>query len=169
QELALFLAESNKFVSCQTPSGFPFVNGYRKQISKRPHFPILGELRQKKIIVDWDGDALAKGPRSVSSAVVANVVHAYDAALLMLWVNALGREGIKDVVTVHDCIGCHAPDVETMRDIGLKALRRMYIEHDPLAEICAAAEAASNRKPPAPLDRGDYNYDELLKAKYAFN
>jgi hypothetical protein len=43
----------------------------------------------------------------------------------------------------------------------------MYIEHNPLAEIWAAAEAAT--KPPAPLDRGDYNYDELLKAKYAFN
>jgi len=87
----------------------------------------------------------------------------------MLWVNAANRARIKNIVSVHDCIGCHAPDVDKLRNIGLKALRDMYTDHDVLAHIWKRAHKATNQELPRQPDRGAYDYDNLLKAINAFS
>jgi DNA-directed RNA polymerase len=163
QEFALALAKRGKFIRWRTPSGFPFVNCYRNQIIRRPRFLIGAQPRQKKIIVGWGGARLG-GDRNVKSAVVANTAHACDAALLMLTVNAARLDGIHDIVSVHDCYGSHASDVERVREIILGQLRLMFEHRDVLREIWNEGDAYG---PPPP--REAFDWDGLLKAKHAFS
>jgi DNA-directed RNA polymerase len=168
QQLAVALGREEKFVSWQTPSGFPFRNCYRNPVKERPRFIIGDEPRQKVVSVGWGGPRLG-GQHSVKSGVVANVVHACDASHLMLTVNAANRAGISDIVSVHDSLGCHAADVERFRCIILDQLMQMHEQHDVLGEIWNAARAATDAPLPAQLEREAFNWRGLLKAKHAFS
>jgi Autographiviridae RNA polymerase len=147
------LAKKTEFLRWTTPSGFRLINCYRKIKTKRERFTIRGKSEQKTIAVGWQDELpIAK----LEKAVAPNFVHACDSSLLTLAVNAAVREGIVDIVTVHDCLGTHASETERFREIILETLGRMYQEHDVLDEIGI------------PLERGDYDPAAVLKAKYAF-
>ena len=104
------------------------------------------------------------GGGSVSSAIVANVVHACDAALLMLTVNAASKAAVNDIVSVHDCYGCHAPDVERLREIILGQLKLMFEHRDVLREIWNETDAVE-----PPPSREAFDWNGLLRAKHAFS
>jgi DNA-directed RNA polymerase len=162
-DLAVALGKRGKFVRWQTPSGFPFVNCYRNPATKRLRFLIGAEPRQKTVITGWNGARLAGG-QNVKSAVVANTVHACDAALLMLTVNAAARAGIVDVVTVHDCYGCHAPDVERLREIILGQLKLVFEHRDTLREIWNETDVVE-----PPPSREAFGWNGLMRAQHAFS
>jgi DNA-directed RNA polymerase len=111
--------------------------------------------------------------RDAADGAVPNVVHALDATHLLRTVNACVAEGIKDIVTVHDCFGCLAPQAEQFNSIIRREFVRMYEEHDPLTEIreralCSLNALAPRLLPPVP-ERGSLDLREFSKSLYGFS
>jgi hypothetical protein len=73
----------------------------------------------------------------VLSAAAPNFVHSLDAAHLIKVVNAAVSEGIMDILTVHDCFYCLAPQATRLHEIILEQLADMYRASDPLADLRA--------------------------------
>lgn len=69
------------------------------------------------------------------SSAPANFVYSVDAAHLIRVVNAAVGEGISDILTVHDCFYCLAPQATRFREIIHKELADLYKHSNPLAEL----------------------------------
>jgi Autographiviridae RNA polymerase len=160
--LAVVLQKENKPLSWETPSGFPWLNCYREHDIKRSWFLIQGELKQKTIAVGYKDNLRS---RKTKDSAAPNFIHACDASHLALTINAAG---ISDLVAVHDCLGCHAPLADHLREAILRTLVEMYSKHDALAEVLASAQAVTNAKLPSLPPAGSFDLRETLRASYAF-
>src|SRR5262249_8532370 len=89
-----------------SPTGLPIGNRYYKSRTKTVEMKIRGVRVEYRVADGWSSDIL-KGKARNSAA--ANFVHSRDAAHLIRSVNAAVREGITNVVCVHDCFGTTAP------------------------------------------------------------
>jgi DNA-directed RNA polymerase len=156
------LQKENKPLSWETPSGFPWLNCYREHDIKRSWFLIQGELKQKTIAVGYKDNLRS---RKTKDSAAPNFIHACDASHLALTINAAG---ISDLVAVHDCLGCHAPLADHLREAILRTLVEMYSKHDALAEVLASAQAVTNAKLPSLPPAGSFDLRETLRASYAF-
>jgi DNA-directed RNA polymerase len=113
-------------------SGFPVINSYRRSRAPRVRLPFLG---QSVTIADGYLDK-PRRQKTIDSAV-ANLVHSHDAAHLARWTNAAVEEGIKNIMTIHDCAGALAPDVRRFGQIRRWELVKMYLGYDTLARLRA--------------------------------
>ena len=161
--LAVALQKEDKPLSWTTPSGFPWLNCYRERDTKRARFLIQGKLKQKTIAVGYK-DSLSL--QETKNGAAPNFIHACDASHLVLTINAAG---IPDLVAVHDCLGCHAPMADHLREAILRTLVEMYSKHDVLAEVLASAQAVTNAKLPSLPPAGSFDLSETLRASYAFH
>jgi len=135
-------------------SGFPVINSYRRSRAPRVRLPFLG---QSVTIADGYLDK-PRRQKTIDSAV-ANLVHSHDAAHLARWTNAAVEEGIKNIMTIHDCAGAMAPDVRRFGQIRRWELVKMYLSYDTLARL-----RADNLPPGAndlPLPDYDPDFDGL--------
>jgi DNA-directed RNA polymerase len=107
-----------------SPTGLPIGNRYYKSRTKTVEMKIRGVRVEYRVADGWSSDIL-KGKARNSAA--ANFVHSRDAAHLIRSVNAAVREGITNVVCVHDCFGTTAPRMERFREIINRELTLMYV------------------------------------------
>jgi DNA-directed RNA polymerase len=161
-KLAETLQKEDKPLSWTTPSGFPWLNCYREPDTKRPRFLFPDKVRQKTIAIGYK-DRLR--PQKTKNSAAPNFIHACDASHLALTINAAG---IPDLVAVHDCLGCHAPMADHLRETILRTFVEMYSQHDVLAEVLASAQAVTNAKLPSLPPAGPFDLRETLRATYAF-
>jgi DNA-dependent RNA polymerase-like protein len=171
-------AEHGRFLEWTSPSGFPVANRYQKHNTITVTC-LRGSVRvaQHKVADDVT-DQIDHG--KVVAAAAPNFVHSLDAAHLIKVVNAAVGEGITNLLTVHDCYYCLAPQATRLHALILEELADIYRDNDPLAElrrrnvsvpdilpvppkgeICIWPDGSSSERTPLPL--------ELVKnAKHAF-
>jgi DNA-directed RNA polymerase len=124
-------ADHGRSLEWTTPSGFPVINLYQKLKTKTVQC-LHGSIRvaQHRVAVGPAGihreDAL--------DGASANFVHSLDAAHLIKVANAAAAEGI-DILTVHDCYSCLAPQVTRLLEIVLDQLADIYGSDDLLVEL----------------------------------
>jgi Autographiviridae RNA polymerase len=158
-----------------SPTGLPIGNRYYRPHTKTVEMKIRGVRVEYRVACGWSSDIL-KGKARNSAA--ANFVHSRDAAHLVRSVNAAVREGITNVVCVHDCFGTTAPRMERFREIINRELTLMYVGrmvhapglppslgHNPLAQL--RAWNAGEDYPPPP-QQGTLDPIEVGNAKYTF-
>jgi hypothetical protein len=126
-------ANENRFLEWTSPSGFPVSNRYQK-----PNMITVtcmrGSVRvAEHRVADGVTDQIAR--KKVVAAAAPNFVHSLDAAHLVKVVNAAVSEGITDILTVHDCFYCLAPQATRLHEIILGELANLYGNNDPLAEL----------------------------------
>jgi len=104
------------------------------------------------------------------------VVHALDAAHLMLTVRRLHGEGLRHFAAIHDSYGVHAYDadrlVRALREEFVRMYRAPLLEQFLDAQIAALPAGASTAAIEAfratiPIT-GDLDLDEVLRARYMF-
>jgi DNA-directed RNA polymerase len=116
-----------------------------------------------------------------AAGIAANLTHSMDASHLLLSVGNAVDQGITDIATVHDSFGCLACDAPRFLTIIRETLKRMYEDHDILAELYESARADLT---PAGLEKlqndlqekgfngvpekGTLDLTEILNARYAF-
>jgi DNA-directed RNA polymerase len=169
QKVTRALSAAGKQLRWTTPTGFPLINCYQEKETKRVRLWLNAREVQVKLATD-------ENPRidkmKAANAVAPNVVHACDAAHLMLTVNAAVSEGITSIATVHDSFGCLAPDAPRFREIIREQFVRLYEEHDVLKEVLDQARVDlgedSKGLPEKPPDRGDLDIHQVRDAEYAF-
>jgi DNA-directed RNA polymerase len=167
------LAHEGKVMNWKTPVGLPWFNNYYEYAIKKVRLFLheRGVRRPIRAHVSLgEGQRVRKS--KCANAVSPNLVHACDAAHLMLVVNACIAEGIVNIATVHDSFGCLAPQADRFNAIIREQLVKMYQDHDVLAEVLEAAkrdltEHNWDMLPTVPA-KGNLKVDDIRNAKYAF-
>ena len=169
QKAARALAHEGKPLTWTTPTGLPWANRYYEHNVKRVELWLSDVCIRLNI-----ADGTHKGINKDKSAngVAPNLVHACDAAHLLLTVLAAFSEDVTQLATVHDSFGCLASRAGRFRQIILETFVRMYEEHDVLAEVhqqakCDLTVHNVGRLPDVP-DYGPLNIKEVLNAQFAF-
>jgi DNA-directed RNA polymerase len=110
--LAEARAREGRFLEWLTPTAFPVSNRYEKPDTRRIY------LTHDAISVCFnvaDGTLPTANNTKALNAAAPNFVHSLDSAHLVKTVLAANRQGITDVVTVHDCFACHASHAHAFR------------------------------------------------------
>jgi DNA-directed RNA polymerase len=148
----------DKFLEWISPTGFPFVNMYHK-----PNFvklDLTGGVRSRYKVAD--GASPKRRKIKMLNTASPNFIHSLDAAHLIRTVLTANREGIHDILTVHDSYSCLAPFA---RPFGQIIRREMAMLHaiDPLRALSKA------NGDPIPLPQRA-NIDQLVaqSTEYSF-
>jgi DNA-directed RNA polymerase len=105
-------------------TGLPIANRYYKSNAKTVELPLRGVRARYRVADSWSPEILKHEARN---AAPANFVHSRDAAHLIRAVNGAAREGIINVVCVHDCFGTIAPRSQRFQNILRTQLVLMYM------------------------------------------
>ena len=98
-----------------------------------------------------------------------NFIHSLDASHLMMTINELKREGINDIVTVHDSFATHANDVGLIS----KVLRESFValhQSEILEEFRAYVKErfkVEGKEVPY-VDKNGFNLEKVLESEYFF-
>jgi DNA-directed RNA polymerase len=153
QAIAGRCLEHGKFVGWKTLSGFPVVNRYTKSKTHRVRLPFSGHS-----VTIADGYTNEPLKQKVINGIVANVTHSSDAAHLALSVLWARDEGIRNIMTIHDCYGTVAPDVTRFGQIRRWELCKMYLSYNTLARLRDNLPPGTND---LPLPDFDPDFDRL--------
>ena len=165
------LSPRGRPVCWTSPSGFPVVQAkwlYPEERlgSKR----LYGEyLYQDKSQPEIGLDRIKQ-----RSGITPNFVHALDAAHMILTVNALRRNKLRDFAVIHDSYAVHACDVDTLN----RTLRKTFVDiyrTDVLSTFWEAVKCANRGVPelttvgPPPRRRGKWPIEAVLRSRYFFS
>ena len=123
-------AKRGEPLQCTTPTGFELINLYEEPQYKIIESKLRGVRVRRKIAIEHAIIRVAKS----RNAVAANVIHGLDASHMMLTAIACKRAGI-DLMGIHDCYVCLAPQAERLNEIIRQELVQMYDGRDYLTEI----------------------------------
>jgi Autographiviridae RNA polymerase len=132
RDLAEQCTQQGRFLEWRSPTGFPVSNRYQRPRTKRVPLIWYGDVYKPKIAVG----ALPKiNKRKVLDAAAPNFVHSLDAAHLIRVVLGAQSEGIINVLTVHDCFACLAPQATRFNQIIRRELAMLYARQDHLCGL----------------------------------
>jgi DNA-directed RNA polymerase len=174
QKLAKALAHEGKPLRWTTPAGVPCINRYHESTTERVELFCYDKgvkIRTRITVATGYEKPIAK--EKAAAGIAANLTHSMDASHLLLSVGNAVDAGITDIATVHDSFGCLACDAPLFLKIIRETLKRMYEDHDILAELFESARAdlteANHDKLPQELpQKGTLDLTEILNARYAF-
>ncbi len=146
RDVATALVDTHKAgVAWTTPSGFPLIVAHYREDEERVTWTETDTKRTRELGLR----RVKPGPpvldrRKQRSTIAPNVVHALDAAHLMLTVRRLHAEGLRHFAVIHDSYGVHARDVPRLR----RALREEFVGmyRAPLLEGFIDAQLAAAAK-----------------------
>jgi DNA-directed RNA polymerase len=173
QKLAKALAHEGKPLRWVTPAGVTCINRYHDSVTERVELFLHDKgIKRRTEITIATGYQKPIAKDKAAAGIAANLTHSMDASHLLLSVGAAADEGITDIATVHDSFGCLACDAPRFNMIIREQLKRMYSEHDILAELLESARAdltpANHDKLPELPKKGALDLKEILNARYAF-
>jgi len=127
RDVATALADARQGVAWTVPSGFPLIVAHHLDDEERATWTEAGTKRRRELGLRGE----RPGPpvldrRKQRSTIAPNVVHALDAAHLMLTVRRLHTEGLRHFAVIHDSYGVHACDVTHLRRVLREEFVRMY-------------------------------------------
>jgi DNA-directed RNA polymerase len=173
KDIAKHRAKQGRFLEWKSPSGFPVENRYQKPNNIRVECR-SGSVRITHKIADGVTDKINK--KKALDAAAPNFVHSLDAAHLVKVANAAVSEGISDILTVHDCFYCLAPQADRFHQIILDELTDLYRDNDPLEDLRSRngyIRPVPTRGTPVKWGDGEtaeivFDLEGVRKAKYAF-
>jgi len=177
--LALYRLNQGKFLEWRSATGFPFINMYHEP--KVIDIDLAsGGVRSRYTVAD--GAKPEMKDEKMLNAASPNFIHSLDAAHLMRTVLAANRDGIRDILTVHDSLACLASRAARFGKIIRTEMAMLYaaprlpveldgkiIEPDPTDPLRALRDANVDDPNLLPLPKRGY-LDPLgvQKAEYAF-
>lgn len=171
QDIARVMSHEERPVTWTTPLGLPVMlrcpNMDTEQVDIFLHDKGIKKRLRPRTAVEAGGISKT----AATQAIAPSLVHAYDAAHLMMVVLEAKKQGINNVALVHDSFGCLPNDAARFRHIIKETFVKLYAENDPLEQIrqenCAYLGANGYRLPDAPA-KGELNIEEVLYAEYSF-
>jgi len=121
-----------------------------------------GGVRSRHTVADGAKPEMKRG--KTLNAASPNFVHSLDAAHLMRTVLTANREGIRDLLTVHDSAACLAPRAQRFGQIKRREFAMLYAVGDPLAALRNANVDDPNLYPLPP--RGNLDALGVQNAEY---
>jgi DNA-directed RNA polymerase len=173
RSIAKTCAHEAKPTCWTTPVGIPWVNRYNDGVVETVTLWMYDRGVRRRMFTNVTTDNAATIDKDKSAnAISPNLVHALDAAHLLLTVNAAAGEGIALLATVHDSFGCLPSRAGRFNTIIREQFVRMYQEHDPLVEVLERAKCdltvANHSRLPNAVQKGDLDLNGVLDATFAF-
>jgi Autographiviridae RNA polymerase len=165
ERLAELCAENGRPLRWTTALGLPVINIYHKPDIKRVRVRLNGRVRRINFTVG-DKDGIWKS--KAKDAAPANFVHSVDAAHLQLIALAAAGEGI-EMVSVHDCFGCIAPNAGRLNAIILEQLKHLH-EDSLVAGVWASAcdDISGHTLMPILPATGNLDIEKVLQSEHAY-
>lgn len=163
QGVARALADANIPFDWVTPVGLKVRQAYWAPVLTRVK-TLYGQLSL------WqEAQNVALDTKKMALSAAPNFVHSFDAAHLVLTVNAAVAEGIVDFSLIHDSYGTHAADMDALNRILRATFVSMY-EADWLerTEQYVRSYAPEVELPPRPL-RGPLDLSGVLRSAFFFS
>jgi DNA-directed RNA polymerase len=165
ERLAELCAENGRPLRWPNALGLPVINIYHKPDIKRVRVRLNGRVRRINFTVG-DKDGIWKS--KAKDAAAANFVHSVDAAHLQLIALAAAEEGI-EMVSVHDCFGCIAPQAGRLNAIILEQLKHLH-EDSLLVGVWASAcdDISEHALMPILPATGNLDIEKVLQSEHAY-
>lgn len=171
QSAASTIAAGGTVIQWTTPLGFPVVQEYRKEASRRVDSVVFGTRLRSRVNEETDDiDA-----RKMANAISPNVVHSLDSSHLLLTVVRAAEEGIDQFALIHDSFGTYAADTPRFFSIIREAFVEMYeedvfdyLEREFLSQVDEAAAKKKRKKIPALPIRGSLELEAVESSSFAF-
>jgi DNA-directed RNA polymerase len=154
-------------VTWRTPAGFLVIQKYTDMKEDRVRSFINGV----QVALTYKSKTRTLDKRKQAAGISPNFVHSLDASHLMMTVNSLAVNDIKDIAVIHDSYGCHAAKVDVMQYLIRQEFTNMYsvdvlddFRNQLIAQV--TPETAKKIKPiPA---KGDLDIREVMDSEYFF-
>lgn len=146
------------------PTGMVITQDYVVPQVQRLRLPGLGQLDFR--VISEEQRELHK--QKQINGVCPNIIHSFDAAHLMLTVNAGVTAGIIAFWLVHDSYGVHAPHVPTLQRVLREQFVGMYDKENVIVEIKCRNEVRLGCPLPDPPPVGGLDLKVVLDSEYAF-
>ena len=154
---------------------FPMYQNYIKETTKDQELTFydkpLKDWRKEYLSIHVEHPDQLWVEKSIN-ACAPNIVHAMDATHLMMTVLECKKQGIEDIMVVHDSFACGIGDMVTLSEALRNTLVDLYRDYNLYEDLLAQAKA---RHPdpdsvewPEPPKRGKFNIDEVYDSKYSF-
>ena len=160
RDVARAVIELDTPLAWTTPTGFRAQQNYRAGTKKRVD-TVLGKFYLEG--PDLNTSRLDK--RKQATAVAPNITHSLDASALALTVVRSWDAGVRDFAMVHDSYGCHAGNMQTLRDQCRRAFVDINID-DPLETMKSEIERTHSLSLPPLPPRGDLDLLGILASDY---
>lgn len=175
QELADAMAKEGKHMNWQTPIGFPVVQRYPKQRTKKLklflHDREHMQLTRQQVSIREDVQNTVARAKS-KQAVAPNVIHSMDSCHLLITVNNGLINGVGDYFLIHDSFATVPADTWTMFDVVRHSFIAMYSDwclyedlYDRTHQLLTDPSRISEVKIPA---KGNLDLDEVADSLYCF-
>jgi Autographiviridae RNA polymerase len=133
RDVAQHRMDQGEFLWWTSPSDYDVLNRHhRSKEPKRIKCTTYGVTVRHSLALEFEDEPWRT---KTVNAAAANFVHSRDASHLVRVVNAANREGITDILPVHDCYYFLAPQAVRGSDIILEQLQHMYEFSQPLADL----------------------------------
>ena len=153
----------NKTLEWTTPCGFHVVHQYYPIKLRRS----VTKLFNMKELYFGTFDPTEVDSRSVNLAIAPNYIHSLDASHMWSTISRMNMAGINSLSMVHDSYGCHSSFVSMMREYTLEEFHAMH-SVDLLTSLKNQVEKQLGIPLPDAPQKGTFNIDEVLTAKYLF-
>ncbi len=162
QSIARILAKVGRGIYWTAPTGFRVVQEHRQ---REKHRIVTEGLTL--LVYEEDAKRRIDVKRQVSS-IAPNFIHSLDAAHMMLTVNRLHRQGLREFSMVHDSYGVHACYVDQLNVTLREEFVRIYRE-PVMARFLAELRANTGVDLPAPPPQGTLDIEAVLRSDYFFS
>lgn len=165
------MCKAEKPISWTTPSGFYVIQAYKKVTSKVIKLSYRGQELKVSIAIREEKELNDNEQRA---GLAPNFVHSLDSSHLMAVVGRGTELGIDSWACIHDSIGVHACDTDTLHQV----IRETFVEQyrpDVLAKFreelvvqLAATHPKLVAELPAVPAKGTLDIEEVIHADYFF-
>jgi DNA-directed RNA polymerase len=145
-----------------TPTGTEIIKAYRKPTNKQV---MVNGLRTW--LPSYSNVAGTLDTKKNKAAIVANLIHSFDAAMLQDTVVRILNQSVGPVSFVHDSYGCTAGDMELMNAALREAAYDMYVVNQ-MEVLRDTWQSMVGTVLPSCPEVGSMRVEEVLKSPYFF-
>lgn len=164
RQCARILSKTGKDIYWTTPIGFPVVQQYRKQVSKRIETHLSGRVRLRTTILQ-PTNKLDK--RKQENGISPNFVHSLDATALMLYIVDAYAAGIRNFAVIHDSYGTLASDSDLSVNILRSSFCNLY-DNDVLSSFRDELQSQSDEQLPPIPPKGSLDLSRVKESQFFF-
>jgi DNA-directed RNA polymerase len=167
QSFALGISSENKVVEWQVPvTGFRVRQEYYRSIQRQVKTTLAGSVIYP-VAYSATQDVRAQ---KQANAVAPNVVHSFDAAVLMLTVGEAAHEGISHFRMIHDSFATVPGDASKLAEITRRVFVNFYLENDVVGELQSqlTSQLPVGAEIPEVPPYGNLDLREVEDSKYFF-
>ncbi|MCD7779627.1 MAG: hypothetical protein LUH05_03015 [Candidatus Gastranaerophilales bacterium] len=165
KSLARETLKQQSYLEWYSPMGLLIHQAYQSSKKCEIKTELYGSIKKTNFITDKEGI----NKQRQLNGICPNYIHSLDASCLMLWLIKCQKAGINSFMSVHDCYGVLAADMEKSS----KLLREAFVEiyQRPLLDDFEAdlTDGLETIELPNKPKQGNLDILNVLKSKYFFN